>query len=109
MHTPEYGTGTGKVRGTGTGTEDGKYFKKKYGYGDGYGRILDPEVRKEYGLKLLLKFKYGTETGTEKFLNLKYGYGFRTRLRTPGYGINTFFLLEYCGHSTIKSLQKHLF
>ena len=86
-HTPEYGTGTGKVRGTGTGTEDGKYFKKKYGYGDGYGRILDPEVRKEYGLKLLLKFKYGTETGTEKFFNLKYGYGFRTRLRTPGYGL----------------------
>ena len=46
---------------------------------------MDPEVRKEYRLKLLLEFKYGTETGTEKFLNLKYGYGFRTRLRTPGY------------------------
>ena len=58
----------GKSTGTGTGTEDGKYFKIKYGYGDGYGLILDPEVRKEYGLKLLLEFKYGTETGTEKFL-----------------------------------------
>ena len=51
---------------------------------------MDSEVRKEYGLKLLLKFKYGTETGTEKFFNLKYGYGFRTRLRTPGYGLNVF-------------------
>ena len=60
--------GYGKSTGTGTGTEDGKYFKIKYGYGDGYGLILDSEVRKEYGLKLLLKFKYGTETGTEKFL-----------------------------------------
>ena len=60
--------GYGKSTGTGTGTEDRKYFKIKYGYGDGYGLILDPEVRKEYGLKLLLEFKYGTETGTEKFL-----------------------------------------
>ena len=39
----------GKSTGTGTGTEDGKYFKIKYGYGDGYELILDPEVRKESG------------------------------------------------------------
>ena len=54
---PGVRNGYGKSTGTGTGTEDGKYFKIKYGYGDGYGLILDPEVRKEYGLKLLLEFK----------------------------------------------------
>ena len=58
----------GYGKSTGTGTEDGKYFKIKYGYGTGTGLILDPEVRKEYRLKLLLEFKYGTETGTEKLL-----------------------------------------
>ena len=64
---PGVRNGYGKSTGTGMGTEDGKYFKLKYGYGDGYGLILCPEVRKEYRLKLLLEFKYGTEMGTEKF------------------------------------------
>ena len=95
----------------------GKNFNIKYGYGYGYGLFFDPEVRKDYGLKLILEFKYGYGYGYEKIFNLKYGYGFRTRLRTPGYGLifgtswrvapsNFFFFLwgsGFCG----KKIQKY--
>ena len=43
-------TGTDKVR-VRVRYGDGKFQKLEYGYGNGYGRFLEPKVRKEYGLK----------------------------------------------------------
>ena len=62
------GAGTGKSGKFGAGT--GRSEKLWYGYGCGYGSIW----KRRYG--------YGLPE------NLDDGYEFRTRLRTPGYGLN---------------------
>ena len=83
----EYGYG----KSTGTGTEQRRNIFEKWSTGTETGTegFWEPEVRKDYRQISLLIFKYRTETGTEKFSNFKYRYGFRTRLCTPGYGPDT--------------------
>ena len=79
----EYGYG----KSMGTGTEQRRNIFEKWSTGTETGTegFWKPEVRKDYRQISLLIFKYRTETGTEKFSNFKYRYGFRTRLCTPGY------------------------
>ena len=85
---------------TGTG-----YVREKYGYGYGYGgrKIFQNKVRVRRRVRTFFGFRSKERVRAEitlgiqvrngdgygKFYNLKYGDGFHTRLRTPGYGLGT--------------------
>ena len=85
-----------KKKTLGTGTEENPYSRVRgtedfeklgTGTGTGTGRFLDAKVLKEYGQETSLEFKYGYGDGYGKNRDFKYGSAFRTRTRTPGYGI----------------------
>ena len=70
--------------------------REKYGYGRQkifqnkvrvrtyFGSWIKERVRAEITLGIQVR----NGDGYGEIFNLKYGYGFRTRLRTPGYGVD---------------------